>query len=48
VALISPEMAKSFPSSEAVNEALQGLLEIKKKTESIVTHLAKSRKRRTG
>jgi hypothetical protein len=48
VALISPEMAKSFPSSEAVNEALQGLLEIKKKTESIVTHSVKSKKRRTG
>jgi hypothetical protein len=48
VALISPEMAKSFPSSEAVNEALERLLEIKKKTESIVTHSTKPKKRRTG
>jgi hypothetical protein len=49
VALISPEIAKSFPSSEAVNEALQGLLEIKKKTESIINpHSRSSKKRRTG
>lgn len=48
VALISGEIAKSFPSSQAVNEALQGLLEIKRKTESIVYTTKPSKKRRTG
>lgn len=49
VALIPPDIAKSFPSSEAVNEALQGLLEIKKKTESIGNpHPKSTKKRRTG
>lgn len=30
--LLSPEVAKAFPTSEAVNEALRGLLELAKKT----------------
>lgn len=32
VAILDPDIAKSFPSSEAMNNALRGMLEIKEKT----------------
>jgi hypothetical protein len=32
VALLEPEIAKAFPTSEAVNEALRGLLALTKQT----------------
>jgi len=35
VALIEPSIAKAFPTSRAVNEALSGLLELTKKTSRI-------------
>ena len=37
VALLEPSIAKAFPTSRAVNEALSGLLELTKKT-SRITH----------
>ena len=35
VALLEPSIAKAFPTSRAVNEALSGLLELTKKTSRI-------------
>jgi hypothetical protein len=35
VALLEPEIAKAFPTSEAVNEALRGLLTLTQQTERI-------------
>ena len=48
VALIEPRLAKAFPTSEAVNEALRGLLALADETARI-TGLAKraTRKRTT-
>ena len=34
--LLSPEIAKAFPSSEAVNEALRGLLQLTKQTKKLI------------
>lgn len=33
--LLRPEIAKAFPTSEAVNEALSGLLELTKQTRKL-------------
>lgn len=38
VALLDPTIAKAFPTSEAVNEALHGLLALAKKTTRITQH----------
>jgi hypothetical protein len=35
VAILNPEIAKAFPSSQAVNEALQGLLTLTEQTARI-------------
>lgn len=35
VVLLEPKLAKAFPSSEAVNEALRGLLELTEQTARI-------------
>jgi len=49
VALISPEIAKSFPSSDAVNRALQGLLDLTKQAESLTKpSLDRSKKQRVS
>lgn len=36
VALLDPKIAKAFPTSEAVNEALAGLLELAERTARVV------------
>jgi len=33
--LLSPDVAKAFPSSEAVNEALRGLLQLTERTKKL-------------
>ena len=43
VALIDPIIAKSFPTSEAVNEALAGLIELTSKTARITRNAKRSR-----
>ncbi len=35
VVLLSPDVAKAFPSSEAVNEALRGLLQLAERTKKL-------------
>lgn len=48
VALIDPALAKSFPTSEAVNEALRGLLTLTEQTARITGRPKRtSRKRAT-
>ncbi len=37
VALLEPAIAKAFPTSKAVNDALQGLLELTKQTTRITS-----------
>lgn len=44
VALLEPEIAKAFPTSEAVNEALRGLLALTKQTELLTRRGAKTRR----
>jgi len=44
VALIPPDIAESFPSSEAVNNALKGLLEIQEETGKLIHRSAKKKK----
>ena len=48
--LLSPEIAKAFPSSEAVNEALRGLLRLTEETRNLVRPVSKraSSGKRTG
>ena len=43
VVLLEPAIAKAFPTSEAVNEALSGLLELTKKTASITRRPTRTR-----
>ena len=38
VALLDPAIAKAFPTSQAVNEALSGLLALTKQTSRITRH----------
>ncbi len=48
--LLTPDLARAFPTSEAVNEALRGLLQLARKT-SKLTHRGTTRVaggRRTG
>jgi len=45
VAIIPPEIAKSFPSSDAVNTALKGLLDITEEAERL-TNPSKIRTRK--
>ena len=46
VALIPPDIAKSFPSSDAVNNALKGLLDITEEAERL-TNRSKTAKKKT-
>jgi len=50
VALLEPSIAKAFPTSRAVNEALSGLLELTKKTSRITRRSTRTRAKsaRTG
>lgn len=50
VALLEPSIAKAFPNSRAVNEALSGLLELTKKTSRITRRSPQTRAKaaRTG
>lgn len=43
VALLEPSIAKAFPTSRAVNEALLGLLELTKKTSRITRRPTRTR-----
>jgi len=43
VALLEPSIAKAFPTSRAVNEALSGLLELAKKTSRITRRSTRMR-----
>ena len=43
VALLDPSVAKAFPTSRAVNEALSGLLALTEKTSRITRHSARTR-----
>ncbi len=43
VALLEPSIAKAFPTSRAVNEALSGLLELAKKTSRITRRSTRTR-----
>ena len=47
VALLEPSIAKAFPTSRAVNEALSGLLELTKKTSRITRRSARTRAKAT-
>jgi hypothetical protein len=43
VALLEPEIAKAFPTSRAVNEALSGLLALTEKTSRITRRSTRTR-----
>ncbi len=43
VALLKPSIAKAFPTSRAVNEALSGLLELTNKTSRITRRSTRTR-----
>ena len=43
VALLEPSIAKAFPTSRAVNEALSGLLELTNKTSRITRRSTRTR-----
>ena len=43
VALLEPAIAKAFPTSQAVNEALAGLLTLTEKTAQITRHSTRTR-----
>lgn len=49
VALLDPEVARAFPNSQAVNDALHGLLELTRKTTRITRRSTRTRaKARAG
>ena len=48
VALLEPSIAKAFPTSRAVNEALSGLLELTKKTSRITRGSTRTRAKAAG
>jgi len=45
VALLEPSVAKAFPTSRAVNDALSGLLELTEKTSRITRRSTRARAR---
>ncbi|MSO75547.1 MAG: hypothetical protein EXQ87_01355 [Alphaproteobacteria bacterium] len=48
VAVLEPAVAKAFPTSEAVNEALLGLLTLAKKTTGVTGRSARTIRRRAA
>jgi hypothetical protein len=48
VALIEPELAKAFPTSEAVNEALRGLLALAAETARITGRSKRTARKRAA
>ena len=46
VALLTPAMAKAFPTSDAVNEALQGLLTLTEQTARITNSAKRAPRKR--
>ncbi len=48
VALIDPELARAFPTSEAVNAALQGLLTLADETARITGRARRPARKRTA
>jgi hypothetical protein len=48
VALIDPKLAKAFPTSEAVNEALRGLLALADETARITGRSNRTTRKRTA
>jgi hypothetical protein len=47
IALLEPSIAKAFPTSRAVNEALAGLLELAKKTSRMTRRSTRTRAKAT-
>jgi len=43
IVLLEPDVYERFPTSEKVNQALRALLEIERKTKSVITKASKSR-----
>ena len=48
MALIEPELAKAFPTSEAVNEALRGLLALADETARITGRSKRTTRKQTA
>ena len=48
VVLLDPELAKTFPTSEAVNEALRGLLALTKQTARITRRSSRPARKRAA
>jgi hypothetical protein len=48
VAVLEPEVAKAFPTSEAVNEALLGLLTLTKQTARITSRSTRTARKRAA
>ena len=48
VVLLEPDLAKAFPSSEAVNEALRGLLALTEQTAKLARSGPRPARRRTA
>jgi hypothetical protein len=47
--LLRPEIAQAFPTSDAVNEALQSLINVANRTANLTTRSTRTRrKRRSG
>ncbi|MGQ0654816.1 MAG: hypothetical protein ACT4P4_21550 [Betaproteobacteria bacterium] len=44
--VLRPEVAQAFPTSEAVNDALQGLMEIASRNANITARSLRSRRKR--
>lgn len=43
IVLLEPDVQERFPTSEKVNQALRALLEIERKTKSVITKASKSK-----
>jgi hypothetical protein len=43
IVLLEPDVLERFPTSEKVNQALRTLLEIERKTKSVITKASKSK-----
>lgn len=48
IALLDPVIAKAFPTSQAVNEALSGLLALTEKTARITRRTTRTRAKKTA
>lgn len=46
--LLRPEIARAFPTSEAVNDALQSLIEVASRASNPTARTRRARRKRTG